>query len=204
MSISELSPKPNSTDGDLANERILDAALQQFEEVGVRRTTIEDIARRAGVERVTVYRRIGSKGDVVQAVVGRESARTFETLTLADGAITFEDRIAGAFTAVVRHMWEHPLFGRLIALEPETALPRLTTEGSPVLATAVHATVQMLDHAVRDNLLDAADDFAMRAEIIVRVAHSFIMTPQIGAQLDKDDRLSDFARTYIVPIAAGR
>ena len=188
---------------DPATERILDAALRQFEEVGIRRTTIEDIAKRAGVERVTVYRRVGSKDEVTSAVVGREAQRGIASLANAAAISTsFEDRIATAFTTMVRFLWDHTLANRLIALEPESALPRLTTDGSPVLAVAVSATVGMLEQAVRDGLLDAADDFAVRAEIIVRLVHSFMMTPRVVANLETDDDLDAFARCYIAPIAA--
>ena len=202
MSISDLSSLATG-EVDPATERILDAALQHFEEVGVRRTTIEDIARRAGVDRVTVYRRIGSKDDVVHAVVGRESAQTFAILAQASRAHNFEDRIAAAFTAVVRVVWDNALFNRLISLEPESALPRLTTGGAGILASAVVATTQMLDQAVRDGILEAATDLPARAEVIVRVVHSFVMTPRVYLDLTSDDQLTDFARRYIVPIAAG-
>lgn len=188
---------------DPATERILDAALRQFEEVGMRRTTIEDIAKRAGVERVTVYRRVGSKDEVIAAVVGRETQRGIASLADAAAISTsFEDRIATAFATMVRYLWNHTLANRLIELEPESALPRLTTDGSLVLATAVAATVGMLDQAVRDGLLDAADDFAERAEVIVRLVHSFMMTPHVRLELTTDEQLRAFARRYIVPIAA--
>ncbi|MEV6432642.1 helix-turn-helix domain-containing protein [Nocardia sp. NPDC051463] len=52
--------------------RILEAALIQFGKGGVKKTTIEDIARQADVDRVTVYRRISSRDDVVRAVMTRE------------------------------------------------------------------------------------------------------------------------------------
>ena len=190
---------------DSATERIIDAALQQFEEVGIRRTTIEDIARRAGVERVTVYRRVGSKDDVVAAVVGREAQRAFQSLAeAATAGNSFDDRIATVFTTILRHLLNHTLANRLISLEPESALPRLTTDGSGVLAAAVFATVEMLNTAVQDGLLDAADDFDTRAEVIVRIVHSFMMTPRVHADLTTDDQLAAFARKYIAPIAAGR
>ena len=71
MPLSGLTSDDASTAGDL-ERRILDAALIQFERVGVKKTTIEDVARQAEVDRVTVYRRIGSREDLVRAVVARE------------------------------------------------------------------------------------------------------------------------------------
>ncbi len=62
-------------EADPATERLPDAALAQFEDMGLRRTTIEDIAKRAGVDRVTVYRRLGSKDDVIQSRLGTAMSR---------------------------------------------------------------------------------------------------------------------------------
>ena len=57
---------PDGDDGP-----ILDAALELFGEVGIPRTTIGDVAKRAKINRVTVYRRIGSKDELVRAVIDR-------------------------------------------------------------------------------------------------------------------------------------
>jgi len=52
-------------------EIILDAAEDCFTTSGVRGTTIEDVAVAAGVSRVTVYRRVGNRDEVVLAVLLR-------------------------------------------------------------------------------------------------------------------------------------
>ena len=57
------------------DEVILDAAEDCFSLVGVRRTTIEDIAAAAGVSRITVYRRIGNRDKVVLTVLVRITRR---------------------------------------------------------------------------------------------------------------------------------
>jgi DNA-binding phage protein len=41
---------------DAATEAILDAALVEFDRHGIRRVALEDVARRAGVSRTTIYR----------------------------------------------------------------------------------------------------------------------------------------------------
>ena len=89
--------------GGAGVEEVLDAALAQFEDIGIRRSTIEDIARRAGIDRVTVYRRVGSKVDVIQAVIAREVQRLIANVTAAGASPpTFEERIAVAFTTAIR------------------------------------------------------------------------------------------------------
>ena len=49
-------------DHDDTSSRILDAAFELFSWIGVQRSTMEDVARRAGVSRITVYRRFATKG----------------------------------------------------------------------------------------------------------------------------------------------
>ena len=56
-----------------ADQAILQAALELFTEHGHAGTSIEQIARRAGVGKLTVYRRWGSKDELIAAAV--ESAR---------------------------------------------------------------------------------------------------------------------------------
>ncbi|WP_172803204.1 TetR/AcrR family transcriptional regulator [Alloactinosynnema sp. L-07] len=187
-----------------STERILDAALALFEDVGIRRTTLEDIARRAGVDRVTVYRRLGSKSDVVEAVNAREARRIFALVfDTASKSATAADRIAVGFATVVHRLWTHALINRLLRLEPESSLPKMTTEATELIRIAVAGTVEMLEQAVRDDLLPPADDYPARAEIMVRLAHSFIVTPQGHLPLADEADLLDFARAYVVPIITG-
>ncbi len=60
-----------TVDAPSTDDIILDAAEDCFTTFGVRRTTVEDIATAAGVSRITVYRRIGSRDRIVLAVLLR-------------------------------------------------------------------------------------------------------------------------------------
>jgi len=50
-------------------ERILQATLELFQVHGIKKTTINDIARKAGVSLATVYNHFGSKEDLVRTAV---------------------------------------------------------------------------------------------------------------------------------------
>src|SRR5215475_947002 len=52
-------------------DRLLDAALELFNEQGYANTSMEQIARRAGATTKTLYARFSDKPAVVQAVVNR-------------------------------------------------------------------------------------------------------------------------------------
>ncbi len=59
---------------------ILDAAQRCFSAAGVARTTIEDVAAAAGVSRITVYRRIGNRDQLVLLVLLRVTDRFLASL----------------------------------------------------------------------------------------------------------------------------
>ena len=78
---------------------ILDAAEDCFSLVGVRGTTIEDIAAAAGVSRITVYRRIGNRDQVVLSVLLRIVDRYLARLR---PRLLAQPDLAGAIVLLIR------------------------------------------------------------------------------------------------------
>src|SRR5439155_23850310 len=60
---------------DGEGERILDVAMECFVGFGVRQTSVELIARRAGLSRPTVYKRFPGRDGVARALFVREARR---------------------------------------------------------------------------------------------------------------------------------
>jgi len=184
---------------------VLDAALAQFEEIGIRRSTIEDIARRAGIDRVTVYRRVGSKDDVIQAVIAREAQRLIAHVSAATTPLpTLEQRITTAFAATVLHIRRNALFNRMVALDGDTFLPRITTQASPLLAMGIAAAVGLLEQAQRDGLLELVSDPEEISEILIRLVHSFALTPEGAVKLQDRAALEAFASRHLTPLVMGQ
>ncbi|MEO6470601.1 MAG: hypothetical protein ABIO14_02235, partial [Aeromicrobium sp.] len=91
---------------------------------------------------------------------------------------------------------------RLFSLEPETVLPRLTTEAGPLIAAAVVATMNIFERAVEDGLRTPTADLTPGAEVMVRVVHSILLTPQALVPLKTYDDLIGFAHSHLVPIVS--
>jgi hypothetical protein len=62
---------------DPVTTAILDAAVVEFERHGFRRVALDDVARRDGVSRMTIYRRFANRDELVTAVIDRENAALF-------------------------------------------------------------------------------------------------------------------------------
>ncbi|NEW34498.1 TetR/AcrR family transcriptional regulator [Nocardia cyriacigeorgica] len=191
-------------DTDSIESRILDAALDQFGQLGIKKTTIEDIARKAGVDRVTVYRRIGSRDDVVRAVALREvNAVLTELDDVAARNDTLADLVADIFVTVVTRWRGHPLVQRMLTVESDRLLPQLTTEGGAAFTVSTSAGLAALQQAVERGLLPDSPDLGTRVEIACRFVHSLILQPVGSIPLDTDDQMRAFARQYLVPIVTG-
>lgn len=108
-------------------DAILDAARATVLDFGVQRTTVTEVARRAGLSRMTVYRRYADGTELIRALMARE----FGTLLAEVEPETARGPSprAGVVTAAVRTaqlLLVHPLLLRLLELEPEVLLPYMT------------------------------------------------------------------------------
>jgi AcrR family transcriptional regulator len=186
---------------DPTTERILAGALAQFEEFGIRRTTMEDVARRARVARVTVYRRFPGKERLVEAVVVAEAQRFFAELEAATARFrSVEDRIVEAFAHTLAAAREQRLLNRLLRTEPDMLLPHLTTEGGAVLAAGRAFLARQMELAGTG--VPARETDAV-AELVARLVLSFLLTPESAVKLASPREARRFARRYVVPLMTG-
>jgi AcrR family transcriptional regulator len=126
------SPAPS---GDPASERILDAALELAAASGLRNITMEAAATRAGVGRMTVYRRFGDRDGLIDALAARESKRCLAQLDEAvDPDLPAPEGIARGFVTSLRLIRSHPLLQRFARHEPEAALAALNANGGAIVA----------------------------------------------------------------------
>src|SRR5438067_7420591 len=169
MSTQQLAPARAQTE-----HRILDAAFGCLGDQGLGRTTMEDIARSAGVTRQTIYRYFPSKDDLVMRLVLREEDRFIDGTRrafAADG--TLEEAIYHGVLYCLRFAREHPLLDRLLRSDAESRLPYLTTRARPLIKRAREAFLQEVGRKawVRANVADQVADLA------VRMTLSYALTP---------------------------
>jgi AcrR family transcriptional regulator len=181
-------------------EDILDVALKEFSEIGIRRTSIDDVARRSGLGRATVYRHVGPKKHLIQLVIEAETRRAVAEL---DDVLRRQDDAAQAieagFVFLVRYVRGHPLFDRVLHREPEILLPALTIDGGPALATYRSLIAERLKDWQDRGRIDPVD-VDRAAEAIVRFAVSLLLTPHGVADADDPRSVAAFARETLLPM----
>src|SRR3954468_18191905 len=128
-----------------SHDPVLDAARECVLAVGVRRTTFSDVARRAGVSRMTLYRRFGDLEALLSALMTREfGGLVSEAREHASELPTPRERVVATVVHGARALASDPLFGRLVDLDPELLLPYVTVRLGGVQRIAVAGTAQEL------------------------------------------------------------
>ncbi|MEV4468316.1 TetR/AcrR family transcriptional regulator [Nonomuraea salmonea] len=137
------------------NDDVLDAARDCVLAYGVRRTTLTDVARRAGVSRMTIYRRWPDVRTLVADLMTREWVRVVSELDLSDPV--------RAVVSGVRGLREHPLWRKIVEADPELLLPYLLDRRG-----ASHEAVL--------EVLEPVAGGPRRARAVLLVAQSFLLS----------------------------
>ncbi|MER7456728.1 TetR/AcrR family transcriptional regulator [Micromonospora sp. NPDC126480] len=192
---------------EVAGERgvedaVLDAARDCVLAYGVRRTTLTDVARRAGVSRMTVYRRWPD----VQSLIGDLMSREWHLVLLAtatdEGAGPARSRLVARVVAGARLLREHPLLCKIRDVDPEVLLPYLLDrrgngqdEMLRFLAAALAAG--RADGSVRPG------DTEMMARAVYLTTQSFVLSVRTVADgmpvTDFDRELARLVDGYLRP-----
>lgn len=174
----ETGPHPESASPS-GDEAILTAARDSVLEVGVRRTTATEIARRAGVSRMTLYRRFGDIEHLLVTLLTREvEALLADLAERTTGLGNARQRLVETAVLGVERFATDPLLLRIIDLDPELLLPYLLDRtGSSHHATR-HVLSTLLTDGHSDGSIRALDDDAA-SWVLVIVLQAFVF----GARL---------------------
>lgn len=159
---------------NVLRETILDAAVAEAALHGIRRLSVVDVARRAGISRPTLYKHFPSKDALVAEAVRREAERlTSSVLDAAAGHDSPERALEAGILAALRLTREHPLLDRLIATEPEALVPLVLSDGGPVMLLVRRTIERMVAEELR-----AADALVVRrvADLLTRLLLSYALS----------------------------
>lgn len=190
--------------GDAAAQRVIAAALAEFTEYGFRRVSVDDIARRAGMHRVTVYRRFKNKDEVVLATVITWVQAFFQAVAAAVAAPNDpEEGIVEGFALALSTMRSEPLVTRVLANEADYFVPFIVGHGGVAVAvvreTFAHQLRRMLTPEAQEHI-----DIDGVAELVARAGLSFLLTPQSHFALETTEDIRAFAHRYLAPLLVPR
>ena len=155
----------------------LDAAARCFARHGVMRTSMNDVARAAGVSRSTIYRQLGSPGRAVRLLIAREVHRLVtHRLPAVLATATGPETVVAMVEEVVGYTRRHPVLRKVLADEPEIVGPFLVTD-LPAATDDIAAMVEPVLVAAMDGGLVARQEAAALAGWLVRIAVVLVLDP---------------------------
>ncbi|BBY62693.1 TetR family transcriptional regulator [Mycolicibacterium helvum] len=172
---------------------ILNAAAAVIGDYGERNLTIGQVAERAGCARMTVFRRFGSREQLLLATYSRELRRVIDSATQAvQTATTTVDCAEIMVAEFIDNALRHPIFIRLIRVEPGTVLA-LSRGISGFSAQELGAT--LFAHVLSDDRLDdplPIRDATFIGDLLMRLVFSLSLVPAPEIEQSGESR-----RTYI-------
>ncbi len=179
---------------------MLDAARECVLAVGFRRTTFSDVARRAGVSRMTLYRRFPDLETLLSTLMTREFGRVVEEAReVAAGASTCRERAVTWVASACRRLHADPLFDRLLDVDPELLLPYVTVRRGGMQRMAVAGLAAELERGAGDGSVRAGDPERL-AGAVELMARGFVLARDSShPPLDAWDELARAVDGYLRP-----
>jgi AcrR family transcriptional regulator len=162
--------------------------------VGVRRTTLTDVARRAGVSRMTLYRLVPDVETLLLDVMTRD----FGALLSDIEATTARKRTARgrlvAFTVeTARRLPDEPLFRRVLDVDPELMLPYLTVRLGSTQRLALARIRRVVAEGQADHSIRRGDAEVIAISVLMAVL-PWIVSARLFDEIGRDEALAELAR----------
>ena len=168
---------------------MLDAARDSVLALGMRRTTLTEVARRAGVSRMTLYRRWPD----VRSLVG--DLMTREWLSVAISVLPPEDgpvrtALVESLVEGTRALREHPLMRKIVEVDPEVLLPYLLERRG----ASQRAFLELFEGTLRSGHADGTirrDHPERQARALLLIVQGFALSGHIMIDDSEPDLASD-------------
>jgi AcrR family transcriptional regulator len=177
--------------------RILDAAGRTVARHGIRKTTIEDIAREASCSRAGLYKHFSGKDAVLQALFLREVDAYLAALVERFQGASNARLLENAFVFAVRYVRDHPVARGVIELEPEVFVAAFTESGGDVGMTAVNATATLIEVLIGRGDIRKVNS-RVAAEALLRLLVSFVLVPSLGPSADEESSIRRLFREVVM------
>lgn len=187
----------NSESAAAPADAYLDAARACILDVGWRRTTLTEVARRAGVSRMTIYRTWADMPTLLADLMTREwtglVATTVGASTAADPLARLVDDVLGTIAA----LRENELFVRIVELDPELVLPYLLSRRGRSQQLIIDLLGARLREAQAAGSVRDGDPVAMARGMVLAV-HGFVLSAHTMVDGEvSSDALDEELRTLL-------
>lgn len=178
-SLRNAASSPDRSADRTVQDGYLDAARACILDVGWRRTTLTEVARRAGVSRMTIYRRWSDMPQLLGDLLTREWRAVVESAPRSG------DSLADQVVRTVVALRGDDFFLRIVELDPELLLPYLLARRGRSQDHALGLLEAAVTRGQADGTIRAGDPVTI-ARALLLALHGFVLS----AHTMVDDRAS--------------
>lgn len=178
---------------DRTTDAILDAARESVARFGIRRTTLSDIARLAGVSRMTVYRRYPDLPAVLRDLMTREFGSLMDEIDASVDGPDGRSRLVARTHAAVRELRAQPLLRKLLETDPELLLPYLLGRVGGTQRHALDLIARDVAEGQADGSIRAGDVRVLSFSVLL-ATQAFLFSAGTADELDEGTMLDELAR----------
>ncbi|MEV8183665.1 TetR/AcrR family transcriptional regulator [Specibacter sp. NPDC078692] len=183
-----------------AEEKLLTAIRDSVVLHGVRRTTANDIAERAGISRMTFYRRMGSVENAVLAALTQEFRSYTGTVLSETPTGTTREQLVHFAVESVRVFATSELLGSIAERDPEFLIPYVTDRFGASQQLILEQLQALLDTGSADGSVESAPGTATTLLLAVQgVALSSRVLLKMGTFDDSLTELKKMLERYLTP-----
>lgn len=178
----------------VSDDALLDAARKCVLAVGLRRTSLAEIARTAGVSRMTLYRRFPDVGTILSALMTREFGVVLRRASeQGAGAPTARERLTRSAVASVRLLNENPLMRAVADKDAEVLLPYVVGRLGGTQKFGEAAITALLREGREDASIRSAD-LAVQARTVLLMVQTFVLSLHAAtSDVDAEALLAEFS-----------
>jgi AcrR family transcriptional regulator len=183
----------------VVTDPVLRAAHACVMDVGLRRTTLADVARRAGVSRMTVYRQFDDLTGIVSALLTAELVALLDSAWEDTAALaTARERLVEAGALVVERLVHHPLYRRVLDVDPELLLPLVVDRFGSTQLAAIEVVAGLVAQGVAEGSVRPVDPH-LAATCLLLTAQSFVFSARVVEGQDVLPELRRLLDSYLRP-----
>jgi AcrR family transcriptional regulator len=191
--VSEKTSKAKQTQG-----KILDAALQCYSANGIARTTLEEVAKTAGIGRTTMYRYVENRDDLLNKVVLRDARQQQEEMSiLTRYHDNLADSLIESIVYIMRGRRNRPMNVLLFGTRDEAVIERVNLSPANFYPMTQAMLEPMFVKAQQQGSVREGVTLEQMGQWLARIILSLINYP--GEFLDNEPALREFLQMFLVP-----
>lgn len=186
-----------------SEDDLLDAARACILATGWTRTTLTDVARRAGVSRMTLYRTWPDMQTLLADLMTREWAGVVTEAAAAESEAAAPARVGRGVVRTVAALRGNELFRKIVDVDPELLLPYLLHRRGRSQQGVLDLLVPVVAQGQAEGTVRAGDP-ALLARAVLLAAHGFTLSADTMADdgvsvAALDGELRALLESYLAP-----